>query len=143
MARVKLTLPKQFEFSTEMRVRVGDINYGGHLGNDSILALMHEARLRFLKDHGFTEADINGAGFIMVDSVVVSKSQAFHGEILRIEVTTDDFSKYGCDFFYRITEKETGKEIARAKTGIVFFDYEKKRMVRVPERFRAIMASKY
>lgn len=141
MARVKLTLPKQFEFSTEMRVRVSDINYGGHLGNDSILALMHEARLRFLKDHGFTEANINGAGFIMVDSVVVFKSQAFHGEILKIEVTVDDFTKYGCDFFYRITEKEAGKEIARAKTGIVFFDYEKKRMVRVPERFRAIMAS--
>lgn len=142
MARVRLDLPRQFEFSTKIRVRISDINYGGHLGNDAILSLIHEARLRFLNKNGFTESNIDGSGLIMVDSVIVYKSQGLYGEILSIEVATDNFSKHGCDFIYRITKKETGREIARAKTGVVFFDYEKKRMVRVPERFRAMTASK-
>lgn len=143
MARVKLALPKEFEFSTEIRVRISDINYGGHLGNDSVLSLIQEARLRFLKKYGFSEVDIDGPGLIMTDSVISYKSEAFHGEMLIIEVTVDDFSDYGCDFIYRITNKDTGKEVARAKTGIVFFDYKKKKIVGVPEKFGLIFAQKH
>jgi acyl-CoA thioesterase FadM len=135
-------LPKQFTFSTEIPVRIGDINYGGHLGNDSIFSLINEARLRFLNENGFTESNIEGFGLIMVDSVIVYKAEGFYGDILRIEMAVNDLTKYGCDLLYRITNRETGREVARAKTGIVFFDYENKRMVGVPERFRAIMTSK-
>jgi acyl-CoA thioesterase FadM len=42
----------------------------------------------------------------------------------------------GCDFFYQLVNKESGKEIARAKTGIVFFDYEKRKPTKVPEAFK-------
>jgi len=139
MARVKLNLPEKFGFSTEVHVRISDINYGSHLGNDSLLSLIHEARLRFLKNFGFTELEIGGAGLIMVDSVIVYKSEAFHGEILKIEVAVDNFSKCGCDFIFRITNKKTGKEVARAKTGIVFYDYANKKVVEVPESFKAIL----
>jgi len=138
MARVKLNLPEKFVFSTEIPVRITDINYGGHLGNDSLLSLIHEARVRFLNEHGFSELSIDGPGLIMVDSVIIYKSEVFYGETLKIEVTADDFSKHGCDLIYRITNKETGKEVARAKTGIVFFDYEKRKVVQVPEKFKAI-----
>jgi len=139
MTRVKLNLPEKFGFSTEVHVRISDINYGSHLGNDSLLSLIHEARLRFLKNFGFTELEIGGAGLIMVDSVIVYKSEAFHGEILKIEVAVDNFSKCGCDFIFRITNKKTGKEVARAKTGIVFYDYANKKVVEVPESFKAIL----
>lgn len=138
MARIKLDLPEKFEFSTEIPVRISDINYGGHLGNDAILPLIHEARLSFFKKHGLTELDIDGVGLVVTDAVIVYKSQGFHGDILKIELIRDDFNKYGCDFLYRITNKETGKEIARAKTGIVFFDYEREKVVRVPERFKQL-----
>lgn len=135
MARVKLDLPDVYEFSTEIPIRISDINYGGHLGNDAVLSLVHEARLRFFRHHNFTEIDIDGVGLVVTDAVIVYKSQAFHGETMVIDVTRDDFNKYGCDFIFRITNKETGKEVARAKTGIVFFDYEKKKVVRIPEKF--------
>ncbi|NIN00485.1 MAG: thioesterase [candidate division Zixibacteria bacterium] len=141
MRRLRLELPKHFEFFVDIPVRIGDINYGGHLGNDSILSLVNEARIRFLNQNGFSESNIDGLGLIMVDSVIIYKSQSFYGEILRIEITTDHMNKYGCDFIYRITNKERGKEIARAKTGVAFFDYEKKRIVKIPERFRAAFAS--
>ncbi len=136
MARVKLDLPKEFLFSTEVHVRIGDINYGGHLGNDAVLAFVHEARIRFLKAYGYSEADIEGVGIIMTDAVVVYKSEGFCGDRLLIEVVVQDFTRTGCDFLFRLTNKETGKEIARAKTGIVFFDYASRKVVAVPPRFR-------
>lgn len=136
MLRPKLKLPKQFTFSTEIPVQVSDINYGGHLGNDKVLSFIHEARVRFLKQFGFTELDVDGVGTIMVDAVILYKAEAFHGDTLRIEIATDNFHKLGCDFFYRLTNKKNGKEVALAKTGTIFFDYDKGTMTRMPAKFQ-------
>lgn len=138
MGRVKLELPDSFGFTTEVIVRIDDINYGGHLGNDSILSLVHEARVRFLKNVGFTEADIDGVGLIMTDAVIVYRSEGFYADVLKIEVAVSDLGKVGCDFVFKLSNKETGNEVARAKTGIVFFDYERRKIVEVPEKFRAL-----
>ena len=51
MERIKLNLPEQFLFSTNIAVRITDINYGGHVGNDSFLSLIHEARQQFLNHY--------------------------------------------------------------------------------------------
>lgn len=135
MPRVKIDLPERFQFATEIPVRITDLNYGNHLGNDSLLSLVHEARVRFLGRFGFTEFNIGGAGIIMVDAQIVYKAEAFYGDILRIEVAAIDFQNLGCDLVYRISLGTTGKEIAHAKTGIVFFDYEKRKPVPMPQQF--------
>ena len=105
------------------------------MGNDALLGLLHEARVQFLRHYGLSELDIGGAGIIMADSVIVYKSEAFPGERLNIAVTATDFNKYGCDFVYRVTEQVTGREVARAKTGIVFFDYQKRAVQKTPQPF--------
>ena len=137
MDRVTLKLPKQFPFSTDITVRISDINYNNHLGHDSIITLIHEARVRFLNAHGFTELDIDGFGLVMTDLVILYKSEVFYGATLTIEVTIQDFNRYGFDFLYRITNKETDAEVARAKTGVLIFDYEKRKIVGVPKKFRS------
>lgn len=118
MVRVTLELPQRFLFSTDIPVLISDINYNNHLGHDAIITLIHEARVRFLKAHGFTELDIGGFGLVMTDLTVIYQAEVFYGEILAIEVTVQDFTKYGFDFVYRVTNKETGVEVARAKTGV-------------------------
>lgn len=133
---MKLSLPVHFSFSTEIQVRVSDINYGGHLGNDAVLALAQEARVRFLNHYGFTEHDVGGVGIIMTDAVVVYKAEAFYGDVLTIEVTVEDLETVGCDFLYRITRKDSGKEVARVKTGIAFFDYTARKVVEIPRQFK-------
>jgi 4-hydroxybenzoyl-CoA thioesterase len=136
MARIKLALPEAFHFSTDINVRIGDINYGGHLGNDAVLSIIHEARMRFLKSLGFSELDCGGPGLIMSDAAIVFKSESFYGDLISASVGVDEFNPMGCDFFYQLVNKESGKEIARAKTGIVFFDYEKRKPTKVPEAFK-------
>jgi acyl-CoA thioesterase FadM len=135
MARIKLEMPSVYSFKTELTVRITDINYGGHLGNSNVLALMHEARVRFLKSFGYSEINVEGFGTIMLDSVVIYKAQAFAGDVLQIEIAAGDFSRLGCDIFYRITKKEGGAEVVLAKTGIAVFDYANQKRVSPPEAF--------
>ncbi|MBT7301107.1 MAG: acyl-CoA thioesterase, partial [Victivallales bacterium] len=122
MARLKLSLPDDLPFAIELTVRVGDVNYGGHLGNDSLLGLLHEARVRFLDSLGYSELDVAGHGMIMGDVAIVYKAQAFLADCLRIEVGTMDFTGSGCDVVYRVNRVADGVVIALAKTGIALFD---------------------
>ena len=136
MTRTKLELPESLPFSTEIPIRIGDLNYGAHLGHDAILPLAHEARVRFLDTMGYNEGDIEGLTYIMADAVIVYKAQAFYGQTLVIEVGVRDFSRTGCDFVYRISDKDTGTEVARLKTGMVFYDYHQGKPVEVPAGFK-------
>jgi len=136
MGRTRLDLPETFQFTTELAIRITDLNYGGHLGNDTVLSLLHEARVRFLNSMGYSEIDVEGAGIIMADAVIQYRLEAFYGDVLVIAVTAAEFEKFSCDFFYRVSNAETGKEIVRAKTTIVFFDYHHRRKLPVPEKFR-------
>jgi acyl-CoA thioester hydrolase len=136
MSRVNIDLPSTFLFTTELTVRITDINYNGHLGNDAVLSLVHEARMRFLRHFGFTELDIAGVGIIMADSAVIYRSEAFQGDILVIDIAVDDIRPTGCDLLYRLAQKSSGREVARVKTGIVFFDYSHRKIVPMPEQFR-------
>ncbi|MCW8805040.1 MAG: thioesterase family protein [Ignavibacteriaceae bacterium] len=136
MPRIKIALPEKFIYKTEIPIRITDINYGGHLGNDSLLSIIHEARVRFLNQLGYSESNVEGTGIIMIDSAIQYKSEGFYGDELLIEIAVNDFTGIGCDFVYRLTNKNSKKEIAVAKTGIVFFDYEKRKTVPVPVAFK-------
>jgi len=137
MSRLRLDLPQAFLFSTEIPIRISDINYGGHLGNDAVLSLVHEARVRFFGSLGYTELNVEGAAIMMTDATVVYRAEGFHGEVLRIDVAVGDLESATCDLLYRVTNVATGKEVARVKTGIVFVDPLKKKISSIPEPFRA------
>lgn len=132
MARIRLELPERFPYTTELDVRVTDLNYGGHVGNDTVLSYVSEARARFFRDRGMSEMNVHGLGIILADAAVVYRAEAFFGERLRIHVAAQDFNRYGCNLLYRIDNAATQHEVARAKTGIVCFDYGKRRIARAP-----------
>ncbi len=135
MARIHIPMPDAFVFETRIRIRVGDINYGRHVGHDALISLIHESRVRFLDHLGYTEADIEGHPLLISDLAAVYESQSFYGDTLRFEIGVGDFNKYGCDFFYRVTHADTGRSVLRAKTGIVFFDVRTGRVAPLPEGF--------
>ncbi|MFI5323111.1 MAG: acyl-CoA thioesterase [Thermodesulfobacteriota bacterium] len=138
MARIKMEFPSSPVFSTEIDLRISDINYGGHLGHDSTLSLTHEARVRFFRHYGFSELHVDGPGIVLSDVAIVYKSESFYGETMVVEVAVSDFVKYGCDLVYRLREKETGREVALAKTGIVFMNYAERKVATVPEKFKKL-----
>lgn len=135
MSRIKLDIPKQFPFKTEIDIRVSDINYGNHLGNDALLSILHEARIRFLKNYKCKELDLFGVALIMSDVAIQYKNEAYHGDVLQIEMTAYDFSITAFDLFYFVTRKSDNKVIAVAKTNMVCYNYDEKKMKDVPPQF--------
>jgi acyl-CoA thioester hydrolase len=133
MSRVSIKLPGTFPFSTELAVRVSDLNYANHLGNDSLLTLIHEARRRFLESLGLEEIGVaDGQGFVIADAAVIYRAQAFYGDRLRIQVAAGDFGSRGCDFYYRITHVADSRVLAEAKTGTVYFDFHAQKTISFP-----------
>lgn len=134
LARLQINLPEKFIFVTEIPVRVSDLNYGGHMGNDSILTLLQEARTLFYRHLGFeSEIKLEGTvGQIIADAAIVYRSESFLGDVLVVQIAVADVTKYGFDLFYKITNKVTGQDVALGKTGIVCFDYEKRKVASVP-----------
>jgi len=138
MARIQIDLPESFLYTTELTVRASDLNYGAHVGHDAILTLLQEARIMFYRSLGFSsELSFEGSvGQIIADAALQYKSESFLGDVLVISIAVADVTKVSFDMLYRIDNKNTGKEVARGKTGIVCFDYEKRKVAAVPEVLR-------
>jgi acyl-CoA thioester hydrolase len=142
MARTKIELPDKFSFTTTIPVRITDLNYGNHVGNDSILSIIHEARVQFLKHFGLEELKFDGVELIMSDVAIEFKNELFYSDVLIVSVTADEFSKVAFEIFYKLEKEKDGKKIpvAFAKTGMVCFDYESKKITAVPENARKKLA---
>ncbi|HQL10308.1 MAG TPA: thioesterase family protein [Lentisphaeria bacterium] len=140
MARIHIELPERFVFSTELPLYISHINYAGHLDNALLLTLVSEARVRFFKSLGYGELDVEGFGIVIADAAVQYKSEAFPGEIMVVRMAAADFGKYGCNLFWHMSEQVSGREVARGKTGIVFFDYSARKIAPVPQGFRDRLA---
>lgn len=143
MARIKIDLPSGFSFSTHIPVRITDINYGGHAGNDAILSLIHEARMQFLRKHNYTEINFAGNGLIMADVGIEFKHEVFYGDTVIASVAATGFSKVSFDIYYKLEKEKEGKKVlvALAKTGMVCFDYTAKKIAAVPEEARQLLQS--
>jgi len=135
MNRIKIQLPEKFSFTMQMQIRVTDLNYGGHVGNDTILSLLQEARQQFLQSRGYAELSVESFGLIMADAMIEYKKELNHKDCIAIAVVANDFDKLGFDIYYRITVLQNGEEIlaVRAKTGMMLFDYTTKKKVSLTE----------
>lgn len=135
MARIKIEMPTEYGFTTNIPVRIGDVNYGGHVGNDAITSIIHEARMQYLSSIGCTELDAYGVGMIMADLAVVYKGEGYYGDHFDVAVTAKELSSMGFELFYRITTERNGQTmlIAEAKTGMICFDYNVRKVARLPE----------
>lgn len=142
MPRIRLKPLDFYPFCTKIIVRVTDLNYGGHLGNDSLLSLVHEARVAFLASHAFSEVDCGGVSLTMGDAAIVYQGEAYAGDELSIEVAAGEPSRSGFRLFYRLTRSKDGQKIALAETGMVCFDYTLKKIMPLPKIVEDICSSR-
>jgi acyl-CoA thioesterase FadM len=142
MARVKLELPENIIATVTIPVRITDINYGNHLGNDAFVSIIHEARIQWLQKYGYTELNIEGAGLILADLILEFKSESFYGDNIEIAIIAGEISKVSFELYYHLSTKrnEINIVLALAKTGIVCYDYAAKKVIAIPEKLQAILA---
>jgi acyl-CoA thioester hydrolase len=141
MARIRIQLPDFFSFSCRIPVRITDINYGGHAGNDTVLSIIHEARMQYLKSKGYSEMEFAGVGMIMSDVAIQFKNELFYGDIIEASVVAGEISRIGFDLLYKLETLRPANNdqkvlIATAKTGMICYDYKNKKIVSVPTEAR-------
>lgn len=118
------------------RVSISDINYGGHMGNDRSLALFHEARIAFFNSIDCSELDIgDGLGIIMKDAHVDFLAEVFHGDELEISVKLGERRGLLFSLEYEVTRISDQKKVLSGSTGILAFDYQKRKLAKAPESF--------
>jgi acyl-CoA thioesterase FadM len=141
MARIKIDPPTNILSAVRLKVRIGDINYGNHVGNDAFVLLIHEARVQWLQQNNFTEIDIHGAGLIMADLGIEFKKEAHYGEDILIEIGVGEISRVSFELYYQLSTDREGVTIllAKAKTGMVCYDYQSKKTVSVPAILKKIL----
>ncbi len=144
MPRIKIALPTNFLFSTVIPIRITDMNFGGHVGNDALLGIIHEARTQYLQHYGYGELDLEGLGVIMSDVGIEFKRELFYGDALEVWVVATEFSKVAFEIYYRLESTTGGKKtvVATAKTGMVCYDYSHKRIAAVPPTVIAKLSGK-
>ncbi|HAA10169.1 MAG TPA: thioesterase [Cytophagales bacterium] len=139
MARIRIDFPPQILFSVQLSVRITDLNYGAHVGNDTFLRYLQEARTQLLRSWGYpseTEG-IEGVGLIVADVAMSYRAEVFYGDELLVEIAVQDIARSGFDWVYRLSRVGEGTLVALAKTGMVCFDYEQRKVVSIPDAFKA------
>ncbi|MEO6843707.1 MAG: thioesterase family protein [Ginsengibacter sp.] len=143
MARLKIELPSKPISSFHIPVRITDINYGNHVGNNSIVEIVHEARVQFLKQYNFSELDVAGTSLIMSELCVEFKNESSYNDLLEVKIFTGELSRVGFELFYEISVKrnEAFVVIALAKTGMVCYNYKIKKIEAVPDELKSILSA--
>ena len=141
MPRIKLEPHAIYPFSTELEVRVSDLNYGGHLGYERLLSLAHQARIRLFERLGATELDLgDGAtGIVAADLAVTYLAEAFVNDVLVFELKPVEVGLVAFRLAHRVSHKASGRPVALAEIGFVGFDVRRRAPGRLPERFAAAL----
>jgi acyl-CoA thioester hydrolase len=141
MARIKIDIPEKTIGTFIIPIRIADINYGNHVGNDAFVSIIHEARMQWLKQYHYTELQVEGIGLIMSDLALEFKSESFYGDVVEVRLGAADITRVGFDLYYQLFVKRNNETIllANAKTGMVCYDYYAKKVAPVPEKLKTIL----
>ena len=141
MARIKIDIPEKVIGTFIIPIRIADINYGNHVGNDAFVSIIHEARMQWLKQYDYTELKVEDIGLIMSDLAIEFKSESFYGDEVEVRLGAGDISRVGFDLYYQLFAKRSNETIliAHAKTGMVCYNYDGKKVASIPEKLKIIL----
>ena len=137
MAKIRLNQLENYRFSVQLRARVGDINYGGHVGHVELIGLLHQARVDVLTQIGLSEMNLGDDKTIMImtDIAVNYIKEIFINEEFTVEIDFREFEDDNFRIYYRIMKN--GKLTSLAETGIVTMNLASMKKTPIPIEFIA------
>lgn len=123
-------------FETTIPVLVNHLNYGNHLGYDSILSILQEARIRWLKsiDEKATEIAIqDNIGWLVKRVELDILSEAFHGDLLRVSLSVGEYKKSHFTLCYAVENINRKSKLCESKTQQVCYDFASDKIFRIPK----------
>lgn len=139
--KLVIEIPKvsKFIFTTTLKVRISDINYGNHLGHDSLISLLHEARVEWLKSLGYSEIDTEGCALLLGGLAVNYAKQVFYGDELKINLGIGEMSSTSFQVVHHVelVGDADVRPAAKAVTIITCYDLTAKKVAKIPEKLLA------
>lgn len=128
-------------FTSRYQVRISDINYGGHMGNERALVAFQQARIEWLNTLGLSELNIGeNKGLIQRRANVEYLREVSLGDILDIKIYPTEIK----GSYFILAHEVTNQKGATVLTGNVTlgsFDYANKKLAKIPETFKGILKS--
>lgn len=123
-------------FRSPYTVTTGDINYGGHLGNDRSLILFQDARIRYLASIDLTELNLgNSTALVVVEAVCRFHREVFIHQELEIRLSLAERTGKKIVFKYSVIRKEDGAEVISGQTVHLGFSFVTRKVAELPEDF--------
>ena len=119
-------------------VRIGDINYGNHLGHVEMVGLLHEARIQWLASWGWSERQCEGIAMVVRSLHIRYIAECFYGDVLSFDMTATRIS--ACRFRIRYHVTRGQQAVAEAEVEMVCIHPDTRKIVRIPDPMSHWMA---
>lgn len=125
-------------YSEKFKLTIRDINYANHMDHLSLLNYLHETRVRFLREQGYTELDVDGlgSGLVVADLHCRYRCECFYGDEIDVQLSLELTSPTRLIFQYSIY-RANDVLVAQASIKVAFLNVEHKIVV-VPNYLQAI-----
>jgi acyl-CoA thioester hydrolase len=125
-------------YTVEIQMRFRDIDGMGHVNNAVYLSYAELARTQFYMKFA-SRRTLDEIDFILAHVDIDFESQAVWGDQIQVAVWPSKIGTSSFTLSYEITEKRSGRVLARARSVLVSYDYEKKKSKPIPAPFRAVL----
>lgn len=130
-------------FMSNITVLVNHLNYGNHLGYDSVLSIVQEVRMRYLRTLQLSEVSIEGdIGYLVTKVNVEYKQEAFHGDELIVKLFINNISPLSMELASIIENSKTKKIVAICITKHLFYNYKLKKISKISNKTIEVIKSK-
>jgi acyl-CoA thioesterase FadM len=135
MNKVKIEIPAAVLFRTEFQIKEEDINEADHMGNERIL---HHANL--IRYDFFTTINVlpeKDHGLIIASHSIQYKSEGFSGDTILCEISVSNLTECTFDLVMHFIKQSTNKTLAVVRSGIVYFDYQNRKIRHLPSYYKS------
>jgi len=136
-------LPEEFPLQTEIVVRFRDVDAMGHVNNAVYLTYLEQGRVALFSKLGFTATSSPSAleqfPFILAEATCRYLSPAAVGETLVVHIRVARTGAKSFDLEYLITDQQSGRPVATARTVQVAFDYAAGKTIEIPPNLRSAL----
>ncbi len=125
-------------FTTDIQMRFRDIDGMGHVNNAVYLSYIELARTQFYMEVAGRRS-LDEIDFILAHVDIDFESQSVWGDRIQVAVWPSKIGTSSFTLSYEITETRSRRVLARAKSVLVTYDYEKKKAKPIPPEFRQLL----
>jgi acyl-CoA thioester hydrolase len=126
-------------YISKYNVRISDINYGGHMGNERALVAFQQARIEWLETLGLSELNIGeGRGLIQRRANVEYLREISLGDILNIKIYPVEIKGSYFVLGHEVNN-QNGITVLTGNVTLGSFDYNNKKLAKIPNTLKEIL----